>query len=128
MLRATTRSTHIPIRLLTTSNRVTFQQKNSILDKYKADQETIEAPSKLAAESHLPFIKQNLYKRNPVSRNPRLHSYQNMKTRMLSYLVGKKKLVNLLFLPLVLIWTNQEVGQLPVVCILLNVKTSFSLS
>jgi cytochrome b pre-mRNA-processing protein 3 len=44
---------------------VAFEHKNSILDKYKADQDTIEAPSKLASESHLPFIKQNLYKKEP---------------------------------------------------------------
>lgn len=85
MLRATTRSTHIPIRLLTTSNRVTFQQKNSILDKYKADQETIEAPSKLAAESHLPFIKQNLYKkepRQPKSKAPFLSEYEDKNAQL----------------------------------------------
>ncbi|RLV96668.1 Protein CBP3 mitochondrial [Spathaspora sp. JA1] len=47
-------------RCLSTTSRVPFQYRNSILDKYKQETEQIDAPSQLAKESNLPIIEQDL--------------------------------------------------------------------
>ncbi|KAK6203319.1 protein required for assembly of ubiquinol cytochrome-c reductase complex [Scheffersomyces amazonensis] len=67
-------------RRLVTSKVVTFETKNSILEKYKKPEE-IESPSQLAEDSSLPIIEQNLKTkpRLPTSKSPFLsdHSIEN---------------------------------------------------
>ena len=60
MLRATSKLTYPSVRFLSQTSKVTFQQRQSFLDKYRTDQESIEAPTKLASESTLPVIEQDL--------------------------------------------------------------------
>ncbi|EMG50205.1 CBP3 Protein CBP3 [Candida maltosa Xu316] len=64
MLRISKGSTS-SIRLLSQSTRSSFQNKRSILSKYEKKPELDLSPNKLASESHIPFVKQNLYKKEP---------------------------------------------------------------
>ena len=60
---------------------MTFQQRQSFLDKYRTDQESIEAPTKLASESTLPVIEQDL-KIKPRQPKTKAPFYQKMKIKI----------------------------------------------
>lgn len=110
MLRTTSKLTYLSVRFLSQTSKVTFQQRQSFLDKYRTDQESIEAPTKLASESTLPVIEQDL-KIKPRQPKTKAPFYQKMKIKKLNYLVGKRKSDNLSFLHLESIWINLEVVQ-----------------
>lgn len=110
MLRTTSKLTYPSVRFLYQTSKVTFQQRQSFLDKYRTDQESIEAPTKLASESTLPVIEQDLKikPRQPKTKAPFLSEDEDKK---IDCQIGKKKLDNLLFLHLESIWINLEVVQ-----------------
>ena len=72
---------NIPVgEVLSQTSKVTFQQRQSFLDKYRTDQESIEAPTKLASESTLPVIEQDL-KIKPRQPKTKAPFYQKMKIK-----------------------------------------------
>ncbi|CAD1813568.1 Ubiquinol-cytochrome C chaperone family protein [Candida parapsilosis] len=61
MLRSHVKLAYMPTRLLSQTYRVPFQARNSILDKqHRLEQDTVESPTQLAQESHLPVVEQDL--------------------------------------------------------------------
>ncbi|KGR10245.1 hypothetical protein MG9_04718 [Candida albicans P37037] len=84
MLRTTSKLTYPSVRFLSQTSKVTFQQRQSFLDKYRTDQESIEAPTKLASESTLPVIEQDLKikPRQPKTKAPFLSEDEDKKIEL----------------------------------------------
>ncbi|KAI5956880.1 CBP3 [Candida jiufengensis] len=77
-----------PIRLLSQTTRTSFQIKNSILDKYKQEQdEIIESPTNMAKDSHLPIIEQDLKikPRQPKTKAPFLSKEEDSQQTISSF-------------------------------------------